>query len=166
MKITIRKTTMKDAKRLHECINDKDVIKELAGYPYPCPISKIEEDIKKGLKEWDERKAYAFTILADNEVTGQIFLENPSKDFGRYDIGFYVGKRFWGNGMATEAIKQTIKYGFEKLKLYKIYADNDSDNPGSGKAMEKAGMHLEGTLKNHTKKNGKLIDVLLWGISK
>ena len=166
MKITIRKTIPEDAKVLHECINDKDIIKELAGYHFPCPLNKIEEDIQKGLKEWDERKTYSFTIIADEEIAGQIFLENPSKDFGRYEIGFYIGKDYWGKGIATEAIKQTVNFGFDKLKLYKIYADNDSDNPGSGRAMEKAGMKLEGILKNHTKKNGQFVDLLIWGISK
>lgn len=166
MKVQIRKTKLSDAKEIHELINDKKIINELAGYRYPCPLTKIKRDIIKGINDWKKKKAYAFTILADNEIAGQIILENPGKDKRRYEIGFFVGKKYWNKGIATNAIKEAVKFGFRKLNLHKILGDNDSDNPASGKAMEKAGFKLEGRLKKHRLKGGKFIDVLIWGIIK
>jgi len=166
MKITIRKTKLSDAETIHKLINDKDVIEELSGYLYPCPLSKIKKDITKGLEDWEKKKAYAFTILADNKVVGQVMLENPSKDKGRYEVGYFIGKQFWNKGIAAKAVKEIVKFSFKKLNLYKIWGDNDSDNPASGKVMKKAGFKLEGRLKKHCKKDGKFIDVIIWGITK
>ena len=148
---------MKDAESLTELINNKYVMKELVGYPFPCPLSRIKKDIEKGLKDWDNKKAYAFTILADGKIAGQIFLEKPSKNKKIYTLGFFVGKKFWNKGIATKAIKSIVILWFNKLGLDKIVGDNDSDNPASGRAMEKAGFELK-----KTKKDKKGVDVLYW----
>ncbi|MFH1802780.1 MAG: GNAT family protein [archaeon] len=166
MKITIRKTRISDAGAIHEQINSKGVTKELAGYPHPCLLSRIKKDISKGLEEWKKKKTYSFTILSNNKAVGQVFLENPSKDKGRYEIGYFVGKEHWGKGIATKAVKEATKFAFKELKCYKVWGDNDSDNPASGKAMKKNNYKLEGRLKKHYKKNGKFIDVLVWGKTK
>jgi [ribosomal protein S5]-alanine N-acetyltransferase len=159
MKVTIRKTIQEDAEILTKLINDRDVMKELVGYPSPCPLSKIKKDIEKGLVDWDNKKAYAFTILAEGKIAGQIFLEEPSSDKKGYTVGFFVGKKFWNKGIATNAIKEVVRFGFGELNLDKIVGDNDEDNPASGRAMEKAGFKL-----NETKKNKKGVDVLYWEI--
>ncbi len=166
MKIEIRKTKLSDAEALRELINDKEVLKQLSGYPCPCPLSRIRKDIEKGIKDWKTKKAFSFTIVADDKIAGSIILENPSKDKGRYDLGFFVGRKFWGKGIATEAIKQAVKLGFQNLKLYRIQADNDSDNPASGRAMEKAGFRFEGVRKKYKKKKNKFVDLHMWGITK
>jgi len=152
--------------RAYNLINDKEVIKQLAGYPYPCPSNHIKKDIAKGLKDWKRKEAYPFTVLADGEIAGQIFLEEPNRDKGRYDLGFFIGRRFWNKGIVTNAIKEIVKFGFNELKIYRIQADNDSDNPASGKAMKKAGFKFEGVRKRICKKKGKFVDLELWGMVK
>ena len=162
--IRLRPVKLSDAKELWNLINDKEVIKQLSGYSYPCPFSKIKKETEEGIRNLRTKKSYYFTILANGEIVGWIVLENPSKDKKRYDIGFYIGRKFWNKGIASEAIRQTIDFGFNKLKLYRIQADNDSDNPASGRAMKKAGMKFEGARKNIQKKGNKFIDLHLWGI--
>jgi len=157
MIVEIRKTRLYDAEELHRNINDNEPLEGLS------QLRRVKRNITRNLKEWKIKRTYAFTIFADEKIVGQIFLENPSMDQGRYEIGFYVGKKHWGKGIATQAIERAVKYGFDKLKLYKIWGDHDSDNPASGKAMEKAGLEMEGRLKKHSKKNGKFIDILMWG---
>lgn len=163
MNISIRKTKMSDANEIWKQINNPKVIKELCDYHFPCPLGKIKKDIKKGLKDWEKKKAYNFTIIYENKIVGQIMLEHPNKDKRRYEIGFFIGPGYWNKGIATKAIKEIVRFGFNELNLYKIWGDNDSDNLGSGKAMEKAGFKLEGRLRNHYLKNNKFIDLLIWG---
>ena len=166
MKIEIRKPKLSDAKDVRDLINDKKIVKQLSGYPYPCPLSRVKKDIQDSLKGWRTGKSYGFTILADGQIAGSIILENPSKDKGRYDVGFFIGRKFWNKGIATEAIKQVVKFGFKKLKIYRIQGDNDSDNPSSGRAMKKAGFTFEGVRKKIRKKNGRYVDLNLWGITR
>jgi RimJ/RimL family protein N-acetyltransferase len=163
MKVEIRKTKMSDAKALQELINDKEIIKQLEGYPHPCPLSKIKKEIKKSLEDWKKKQAYNFTILADKEIAGQVVLENPDKHRTHYEIGYFLGRKFWNKGIATKAAKEAVKFGFNKLKLKRVWGDNDSDNPASGKVMKKAGFKLEGKLRKHAFRKGKYIDIWIWG---
>jgi RimJ/RimL family protein N-acetyltransferase len=166
MRVEIRKPKLSDAEALRELIDDKEVLKQICSYPFPCPLSRMKKDVEDGIKGWKTKNSFCFTILADDEIAGSIILENPSKDKKRYDLGFFVGRKFWGKGIATEAIKKIIRFGFHKLKLYRIQADSDSDNPASGRAMEKAGFEFEGARKKIQKKKTKFIDLHMWGITK
>ncbi|MBW2995324.1 GNAT family N-acetyltransferase [Candidatus Woesearchaeota archaeon] len=163
MKVEIRKTKLSDAEQLRALINDKQVIKQLEGYPHPCPLSKIKKEIKKSQLDWKKKTAYNFTIFADAKIAGQVVLENPDKNKTHYEIGYFVGRKFWNKGIATKAVKEAVRFGFNKLKLKRIWGDNDSDNPASGKIMKKAGFKLEGRLRKHVLKNRKFIDVWIWG---
>lgn len=163
MKIQIRKTKISDAKELCNLINHKDVIKQLVGYPYPCPLIKIKKDISKGLTDWKKKKAFAFTIFADKKIVGHIILENPDKHKTHYEVGYFIGKNYWKKGIATKAVKEILKFGFKNLKLKRIWGSNDSDNPASGRVLEKAGFKLEGRLRKHAYKKRKYNDVLIWG---
>ena len=73
----------------------------------------------------------------------------------RAEIGYVYGKKWWGNGYATEALKKVIEYvtnsGFEL-----ITAKHLKSNPASGKVMEKAGMKHMATLKLYSKNKEKV----------
>ena len=68
---------------------------------------------------------------------------NGHADF--YDLGYRFIERFWGKGYATESAIGSLKYGFEELKLDKIYAFADADNLVSQKILTKLGMQETNT---------------------
>ncbi|WP_071592913.1 GNAT family N-acetyltransferase [Pleurocapsa sp. PCC 7319] len=57
-----------------------------------------------------------------------------------------------------------IAYGFESLKLHRIYASHLTRNPASGRVMQKVGMTYEGCLRQHTKHWGIYEDRAIYGI--
>ena len=62
-------------------------------------------------------------------------------------IGYFIGeKRYWGKGLATDAINACCEFGFEELKLAKINAGVIDGNIGSDKVLLKCGFVLEGLL--------------------
>lgn len=71
---------------------------------------------------------------------------------GRAELGYWIAKPFWNKGMATEAARVIIRFGFEELKLHKLYAVYHTSNPASGRVMQKNGMIREGLLLDHYKK--------------
>ncbi|HMB25905.1 MAG TPA: GNAT family N-acetyltransferase [Patescibacteria group bacterium] len=166
MQVKIRKPKLSDARELHQLINDPEVIGNLWGYPYPCPLSRMKEDVQNGIKDWTTGQAYAFTILADDKIAGSVVLEDPNEDKGRYEIGIFIGKDFWNKGVGTKAIKQAVEFGFQELNLYKIQADTNSDRPASGRIMEKAGFRLEGVRPKAEKRDGQFVDLHMWGVTK
>ncbi len=84
--------------------------------------------------------------------------------FNRAELGYWVGKPYWGHGYATEASEALLKYGFEMMQLNKIHASHMTRNPTSGRVMEKIGMEQEGILKQHALKWDEYVDLAVYGI--
>ena len=74
-------------------------------------------------------------ILYNNQIIGIINLINIRKKSA--EIGYFIGKDYWNKGIATEAIKQMVNFGFSKLELKKIYAYCDPKNISSQKVLIK-----------------------------
>ncbi len=156
MKVNIREMRKTDKATLDDFYADEEVSKQLL---LPSNKDSWIPQFRKSLKE-----SYDFTILADGKIVGEISLEGPSLCRSTYNVGFAVGREFWGQGICTEALKQIVRFGFDELKLHKIFGDNDSDNPALGRVLEKAGFKKEGVFKEHVFKDGKYIDIINWGL--
>jgi ribosomal-protein-alanine N-acetyltransferase len=71
---------------------------------------------------------------------------------------------FWGKGYGTEAVRALVGYGFNQLKLNRIFASHYANNPASGKILQKLGMQYEGRLSKHYCKWGEYVDAELYGV--
>ena len=71
--------------------------------------------------------------------------QDPSVD--SVIIGYCLGRRWWGQGLMPEAFSEVIRFFFEVEKAGRIQADHDTNNPNSGKVMEKCGLRQEGILR-------------------
>ena len=80
------------------------------------------------------------------------------------ELGYWVGPAYWNKGIATEAARAMIDYGFKIKKFHKINATHYLYNPASGRVMEKAGMEKEGVRKSHVWKIDRFVDVAIYGI--
>ncbi len=78
------------------------------------------------------------------------------------EIGYWLGEKYWGQGITTQAVKLVTKYGFEKLGLRRIYAFVFIWNKASAKVLEKSGFKYEGRLKKHAKKGNRFLDDFLY----
>jgi len=58
-------------------------------------------------------------------------------------------------GYATEAARRLLTFGFDELKLHRIFATCDPNNKGSVRVLEKTGMRCEGRLREHKRVKGK-----------
>lgn len=70
-------------------------------------------------------------------------INNISK---RAEIGYWVAKSCWNTGIATEAAKAIIEFGFKTLKLHSLFARHFSKNLASGRVMQKCGMRYIGKM--------------------
>lgn len=59
-----------------------------------------------------------------------------------YDLGYRLRKKYWGQGIATEAAKASLQYAFEQLKTHEVYAMADCENIGSNKILKKLGLQF------------------------
>ena len=82
------------------------------------------------------------------------------------ELGYYLAEKYWGRGIMTEAIRQLCEIIFDTTDILRIYAEPFAYNTGSRRALEKAGFCYEGTLKNNAVKNGKVLDMALYSLTR
>jgi len=80
------------------------------------------------------------------------------------ELGYWLGVPYWGQGYATEAAREMLRYGFEELALHRIFASHFKHNPASGKILRKLGMRHEGCQREHLRKWDQFVDSELYGI--
>ena len=83
---------------------------------------------------------------------------------GRAELGYALGRAWWGQGLMTEVVIEVIRYGFEQLGLNRIEARCIVPNIGSARVMEKAGMTYEGTIREQVYYKGSFDDLKMYSI--
>jgi RimJ/RimL family protein N-acetyltransferase len=104
----------------------------------------------------------AATEVPGGDLVGWAALDVESPEHRRGEVGFAFAPRRWGRGYATEAMRLLLAFGFGELDLHRISADCHPDNPGCARVLEKAGMTLEGRLRDHEFVRGAWRDSLLY----
>lgn len=101
------------------------------------------------ISRYKEPEYYNWVIVLkeQNLLVGNISVVKTDKRIYSADIGYCMGKAWWGNGIMPEALRAVIVYLFDETEFNRIAAFHDSNNPESGRVMEKAGMKFEGTLR-------------------
>ena len=165
MEIKIRKWRLSDLENLVQYANNEKISNYLAdAFPFPYTKEFGLEFIKRVSKENPTR---VFTITSENEAIGSIGIF-PDKDIYRKNgaIAYWVAEPYWGKGIATSAINQILKYGFDKLGLTRIYAKPFGSNISSQCVLEKSGFELEAIIPNAVFKNSLYLDEKIYGIHK
>ena len=82
------------------------------------------------------------------------------------EIGYVLGKAYWGYGMMTEALKAILDFCLTQVGFQKVKARYASLNSASGRVMEKAGMSYLKTITNGVERKGYLADLIYYQISR
>ncbi|UCE65892.1 MAG: GNAT family N-acetyltransferase [Candidatus Zixiibacteriota bacterium] len=166
--IVLRKLALTDADSITEHIKDKAIIKWLLAVPYPYRKKNAVSFIRSRQNERRTRKSYTFgiSLKVNNEIIGIIDLSDIDWEDKKAEMGYWIGKRFWGQGLMTEAINSMARFGFRELKLNKIYARVFEGNLASMKALEKNKFRHEGILRDEIFKYGRWIDEYYYGLLK
>ena len=160
--IRLRPLRYDDREALARLANNKKIWMKLRDmFPYPYTIDDADKFIDM-VKIPDI--PHSFAIEYHQEFAGVISLI-PQQDVYRKsaEIGYWLGEPFWSKGIATDAVELMIKYGFETLKLERIFAGVFEGNEGSRRVLEKCGFSLEGISRKAVFKNNTLIDELRFG---
>ena len=80
------------------------------------------------------------------------------------EIGYWLGVPYWNHGYMSESTRAVIDWGFNSLKLHRIFAEALTRNPASARVMAKAGMLFEGTARGKLIKHGKYEDMVNYAI--
>ena len=110
---------------------------------------------------------WAICLKEDSEqVIGDISIVEIHEEDLSCEIGYVLGKNYWGRGVMAEALKAVLDFCFTQAGFQKVRARYVSLNPASGRVMEKAGMSYLQTIVNGIERKGYLADLIYYQISK
>jgi len=139
--------------------------REVAATTLRIPHPYTEQDARAFLLLAQEpaRIWLATTLRSDGRQIGGIGL-TVDEQHQHAELGYWLGVAYWGQGYATEAAREMLRYGFEDLRLHRIFASHFKHNPASGRVLRKVGMRYEGCQREHVLKWDQFIDSELYGI--
>jgi RimJ/RimL family protein N-acetyltransferase len=158
---TIRPWRLDDAKSLVKHANNRKVWLALRDFfPHPYKIQDAHEFLRRAISE---QPITNFCLEVDGVAVGGIGIR-LGQDVHRHtaEFGYWLGEKFWGRGIVTEAVGAFTDFCFDNFSLHRIYAEPFANNAASARVLEKAGFVFEARLKKNVVKDGELLDSLLY----
>lgn len=154
-----------DASRVQVLAGHFAIADTTLSIPHPYPPGAAAEWIATHRPRFKEGKLLTLAIVLRraNLLLGSISLAICAED-RRAELGYWVGRDYWGQGIATEAARSIVHHGFAEMGLNRISAHYLERNPASGRVMEKLGMTREGLLREHHYRRDKPENVIICGI--
>jgi ribosomal-protein-alanine N-acetyltransferase len=88
----------------------------------------------------------AITLRSNGQFIGNCGIRGTPNKTWEAEIGYELDSHYWGQGYATEAAQALLAFGFNELRLHRIWAYCIADNVASSHVLEKIGMRFEGRL--------------------
>jgi ribosomal-protein-alanine N-acetyltransferase len=163
-RLVLRPFATADAPTVQHLAGMPEIADTTLNVPHPYEDGVAEAWIGTHEPAYSRQESVVFAITRkDGALIGAINLA-LKLTHRRGELGYWIGKPYWGKGYATEAVRSVIEYGFSTLDLNRIEARHLRRNPASGRVMQKAGMRHEGHQRQHVVKNGEFEDLEYYGI--
>ena len=146
-RIILRPWRESDAEALYKYASDPDVGPR-AGWP---PHKSVEESLEIIRTIFHNDHTWAIELKETGEAIGAIgyYLHGESNiEIGEHDaeVGYWVAKPYWNQGICTEALRLMIDRCFKEKHFEVLWSDFFTDNPASGRVMEKCGFRDTGEI--------------------
>ncbi|WP_229830474.1 GNAT family N-acetyltransferase [Actinoplanes ianthinogenes] len=162
--VVLRAMRVSDADSLWRWNHDPDVMRFMVeGYP------QTPETVEKFLAERG-RNAYGDTLFGvesrkDGKLIGLVGLQGAEPETGNAELTIYLGeKEYWGQGYATDAMRTACRYGFDKMRLHRIWLTVVVGNDAAHHVYQKVGFVDEGRLRQASRRDGQWRDVHIMGL--
>ena len=159
-RLILRRVTAEDAQDMYRnWASDPEVTKYLT-WPTHASADISAKVLNEWIPQYEQGDFFNWVIVykENGEAVGNISVVKINEAIDAADIGYCLGRMYWGRGIMPEALRAVINYLFEQADLNRIAAAHDVNNPKSGRVMEKAGMQYEGILRQAGKNNQGICD--------
>ena len=158
--------TPDDAPELQRLAGDREIADTTLAIPHPYEMDHALAWIDQQRREAVRGRAtnFAVRLTSQGGLIGSIGLRDIDPEHLQAELGFWIGREWWGQGFAREAAVAVIRHGFEDLKLNRISAHHMIRNPAAGRVLQAAGMQREGLLRQRVRKWGVFEDVVVYAI--
>ena len=167
-RIRLRKVKVTDAELFEEYLMNEEVSKWLYRNPKKRFQKTKDAFIRRLFVREKERSTFYYCI--EDKLTkvciGAINLHNIDEDDAYGELGFWLGREYWGKGYMQEALGLFLPVVFDEWGFHKIGGVLTEDNELSIRAIERAGFILEGMLRDHVFRCGEWRNKRIYGMLK
>lgn len=160
-RLILRRWEERDAEDLYKYASDP-AVGPIAGWPAHQSLDESREVIKN---VFNGKEAYAICLKEDNKAIGAIELKlNGHTDMTERDdeceLGYWLGKPFWGQGIMPEAAREMLRHAFEDIGMSKVWCGYYESNTKSKRVQEKVDFKYQWTTEGvdvplmHKKRTG------------
>jgi ribosomal-protein-alanine N-acetyltransferase len=149
-RLRLRPPVPRDAAALLSILGDPEVTRH-----HNMPTLTTLAEAQAALERLEQRYAardtirWAIELVGHGEMIGTVGLLRFDFEHGRAEVGYEIARRWWGRGLAPEAVAAVIRYGFSVLGLHRIEAGVLPGNDASVRVLQKLGFLEEGTRRDY-----------------
>ena len=164
-RLQLRAFRQADEQDLLALISDKEVAATTLRIPHPCTLADVQAWLSTHQEEYQSGKTIRWAITRGREdcLIGGISLF-LNQAFQSAELGYWIGKPYWGNGYAFEAASRVVEFGFDQAGLNRIEAHYMDENQASARILQKLGLQYEGLHRQLIKKGEAFRDVYTYAI--
>ena len=146
----LRAPRLGDAGRIADLANDFDIARMTTNLPYPYRTSDAEAFFAR-MDAADRAREAVFLI--EDKAAGPVGMigfhvaDSAQASVLGPEIGYWVGRPFWGRGVATRAAKGALAWASQTWRRKVVVSGHFADNPASGRVLEKAGFLYTGEVQ-------------------
>jgi len=171
-RLILRSAEMRDAADITRNINDLAVSRYTAHIPFPYTIKDAEDFIRRSRRREKQKLVTDLNFVIEHrarkQVIGCVGFTRIDRFTGKVDIGYWLGKEYWRQGLGVEAVGALVKFAFTKLKLQRLEAPIYRENRASQGLVKKLGFKKEGVRRkaSRARATGELHDVAIYALLK
>ena len=159
-RLRLRERRLDDADALHASYADPEFMLWWSSPPHQS-VQETRDSFARSGGDW---RCWTVTLKGDDTAIG--FVAAGEKRQGNVtEIGYMVARRYWGTGIAKEAVSRVIDQIFDEGQR-RVFADTDPENLHSRGLLERLGFKLEGILRGEWETHIGVRDTALYGLLK
>ena len=158
-----------DKPALVQHLNDRDIYDRTLRIPFPYTDATADEwlALVARITEQQGRPVQFAIRSADDALIGGCGFDGFQVGKShRAEVGYWLAKPYWGQGIMTAVVQRACQHAFEDFGLVKITAHVHPHNQASARVLEKCGFQQEGFLRKHFLKDGQFLDARLFALLK
>lgn len=164
-RLTLRFLNDEDLPAVYEIFSHPEVMRYWS-YPPWNDLSQARKWLASVYEGYHTQDAFQLGIerQTDRVLVGTCTIFQFHSSSRRAEIGYALGRPYWGSGYMHEALQILLRFGFVTLDLNRLEADIDPRNLASAKTLERLGFQKEGFLRERWIVNGEVSDTWLYGL--
>jgi ribosomal-protein-alanine N-acetyltransferase len=164
-RIGLRRIKRSDAPLIVRYANDPQVAHNTF-IAYPYALKDAYEFMRRSNRDWRKGTGYHLALedLTTGEFIGGFGFMVISQKHRCIEIGYWLGKKFRGQGLVPEAVKLGLRVAFKELKAMRVQAEVFDGNTSSVRVLEKCGFTFEGTHRKRIKHRGRWRDAMMFSM--